>query len=379
MDNPKYHLEDNNPWQVHLSKWLPEEFSYLGFKVYGVNGIRSIYSERTQYKVEYRFLRLSFSPYILFGDELLRVANMNNEKVCAIVVTFNRKKTLLECLFALLSQTYPLTSIIVIDGPSTDGTEKALIEHGFIKDVPPSSNEIRVWHTENNIIQNDKLFSFYYIRIYDDVGGSGGFHEGFKKAYCEGYEWMWVMDDDVIPSPTALEKLILALKNGYDAARPALLDGEDFSPWFAGGIFSKRVIEKVGLPLKEFFIYWDDIEYITRCQRNGIKILDVPDAKVSHKDWLHKGMKYRILFGIVIARPIFPKGRKYYYIQRNKIYFYLKYRMLKNLIYHLTLGLIIDLIAYLILKDSDKVLSILKGSLDAFLGKTGKSKWAHAR
>lgn len=68
MDNPKYHLEDNNPWQVHLSKWLPEEFSYLGFKVYGVNGIRSIYSERTQYKVEYRFLRLSFSPYILFGD-----------------------------------------------------------------------------------------------------------------------------------------------------------------------------------------------------------------------------------------------------------------------------------------------------------------------
>ncbi len=25
-DNSKYHLEDNNPWQAHLSKWLPEEF-----------------------------------------------------------------------------------------------------------------------------------------------------------------------------------------------------------------------------------------------------------------------------------------------------------------------------------------------------------------
>jgi len=304
---------------------------------------------------------------------------MGYEKICAVVVTFNRKEALLKCLFALFNQTYPLTSIIVIDGPSTDGTEKALVEHGFIKEMPPSSNEIGVWRTENIVTKNDKPVSFHYIRIYDDVGGSGGFYEGFKKAYNTGCSWIWVMDDDVEPSFTALEKLVIALKGGYDAARPALMDNRDFSPWFAGGIFSRDVIKKVGLPLKEFFIYWDDVEYVARCQRNGIKMLDVIDAKVHHKDWSQKGMNCRILLGKVIARPIFPKGRKYYYIQRNKIYFYLRHRKLKFLIRSLTLELIYDLIAYLILKDADKVLSIIKGSLDAFFGKTGKSTWAHAR
>jgi len=305
---------------------------------------------------------------------------MSHEKVCAVIVTFNRKEMLLKCLFALINQTYPLTSIFVIDGPSTDGTEKALAEYNFIKEVPPHSNEIKVWHTENTIVQGSKRIKFHYVRIYDDVGGSGGFYEGFKRAYYEDCDWIWVMDDDVLPESTTLERLITALKiTGYDAARPALIDCEDFSPWFAGGIFSRNIIKKVGLPLKEFFIYWDDVEYATRCQRNGIKMLDVREAKVHHKDWMHRGVNSRIVLGRIVARPAFPRGRKYYYIQRNKLYFLLRYRKFKALIHSLSIELIRDLIAYLVLKDVDKVLSIIKGTLDAFFRKTGKCEWAHAR
>lgn len=58
-------------------------------------------------------------------------------KISAVVVTFNRKKLLLECLNALRNQTYPLDAIFIIDGPSTDGTPEALLECGYIKELPP--------------------------------------------------------------------------------------------------------------------------------------------------------------------------------------------------------------------------------------------------
>jgi len=37
---------------------------------------------------------------------------------------------------------------------------------------------------------------------------AGGFHEGVKRAYDEGYDWLWLMDDDVEPVPDALSTML---------------------------------------------------------------------------------------------------------------------------------------------------------------------------
>ena len=47
-------------------------------------------------------------------------------KVSAVVVTFNRKELLIECLEALRRQTRPLDALYIIDNASTDGTEELL-------------------------------------------------------------------------------------------------------------------------------------------------------------------------------------------------------------------------------------------------------------
>ena len=47
-------------------------------------------------------------------------------KIVAVVVTYNRKKLLLECLNALFGQTNPLDEIVVLDNASTDGTKQEL-------------------------------------------------------------------------------------------------------------------------------------------------------------------------------------------------------------------------------------------------------------
>jgi len=61
----------------------------------------------------------------------------NKETVCAVVVTYNRKKLLLECLEAIRRQTRPVQGIYLIDNASTDGTPKLLLEKRYIKELHP--------------------------------------------------------------------------------------------------------------------------------------------------------------------------------------------------------------------------------------------------
>ena len=108
-------------------------------------------------------------------------------KISAVVYTYNRKELLVKCLEGLLSQTYPIDEIIVVDDVSTDGTEKILKE---------------------------KFLNITYIRLSRESGGAGAIYTGMKFAYEKGYDWIWIMDDDALPLPNALEELARVITGG---------------------------------------------------------------------------------------------------------------------------------------------------------------------
>ncbi len=54
----------------------------------------------------------------------------------------------------------------------------------------------------------DRTIEIHYIRMDKNTGGAGGFHEGIKRGYKAGYDWLWLMDDDTIPSSEALSLLV---------------------------------------------------------------------------------------------------------------------------------------------------------------------------
>ena len=102
--------------------------------------------------------------------------------IAAIVVTYNRKVLLRECLQALLNQESTEMDIILIDNCSTDGTQE------YISDIL-QNDHVKLYRTETNI------------------GGAGGFNYGMKIAVSLGYDYLWLMDDDSIPEKKALQSI----------------------------------------------------------------------------------------------------------------------------------------------------------------------------
>ena len=210
----------------------------------------------------------------------------NKETVCAVVVTYNRKKLLIECLESLLKQTRSVDAIYIIDNASTDATPELLKEKGFIKELPPKKLS-EPWEKE---FKKDNL-PIYYVRMNENTGGAGGFYEGVKRAYEKGYDWLWLMDDDVEAKENALEELlklqhisncIHPMKqykngeifnwNGYICDKYGIIvrKKENFKDnnfccvnygCFEGMLINRNIVSNIGYPQKEFFLAGDDAYY----------------------------------------------------------------------------------------------------------------------
>lgn len=204
--------------------------------------------------------------------------------VIAIIVTYNRIDLLKENLRALKNSRYPI-DLLVIDNHSTDGTSTYLLENN-IDNIPMETNE----------------------------GGAGGFSRGIEEGVKRGYKYLWIMDDDTIPYADSVEELVNAahhLENrfGFLASYvewtdkspcimnlPELVCGSNEKEvWlasegiikctrasFVSMLINAEAVKKIGLPIKEFFIWGDDTEYSGRLSES-FPCYFVPKSIVMHK------------------------------------------------------------------------------------------------
>lgn len=246
------------------------------------------------------------------------VASLNG-RVCAVVVTFNRKELLRECLTALKAQTRAADEVLVVDNASTDGTLK-MLEAEF------------AWCR--------------VLALPENVGGAGGFHDGMEHAYKGGFDWLWLMDDDGRPAADCLEKLLEHARPnsvmfpvqqdrdgklyGFNVWRKRFVDITDeimaqkkpvsgeFLISFVGPLVAREVVEKAGLPNKDFFIWLDDCEYSLRAKiKAGAEIIAVPDALFYH-DFFGKQKEVSFLGRRSMRND--QAAWKIYYGARNQLY-----------------------------------------------------------
>ena len=238
-------------------------------------------------------------------------------KIAAIVVTFNRKDMLRQCIQRILEQKEADCDLIIIDNASTDGTEDLI----------------------QRINQEHKLV---YFNTGKNLGGAGGFQYGLKKAYQLGYDGFWLMDDDTYPEANALKELLRAdsvLHGEYGFLSSVTLwkDGtlcnmnvqrvsvhqkireieDELTPvvmaTFVSFFLRRNTVEKFGLPLKEFFIWSDDLEYSRRISRE-LMCYVVRDSRVIH--FMQSNEK------VGIEKESIDRLWRYEYLYRNEVYLY---------------------------------------------------------
>lgn len=316
-----------------------------------------------------------------------------NDSVCAVVVTYNRKNLLIECLEALQKQTRPIQGIYLIDNASTDGTAELLLEKGYISELPPQ-NLKEPWEKEFSIttFADGNSIKLHYVRMHENTGGAGGFYEGVKRGYEKGYDWLWLMDDDAEPKEDAFEKLetyflldnisalaclkvdknmnILHPHRGYFNFKNVFsgivkkFDESDIKKEFieidhasfVGILVNSKAIMKIGYPKKEFFIHYDDVEYCIRLRTIG-KILLIPNSVILHKEAAKGGVEKSFL-GRKSKRIEFNKLWLSYYGMRNLVWLGKQYSENELLFYMQMIKNLIRLLVGVILFDDNKTLRI---------------------
>lgn len=243
-------------------------------------------------------------------------------KVGILVVTYNRLELLKEVVSSLRSQTYKERDIIVVNNGSSDGSEEWLLQQSDIHVI-----------TQGN------------------VGGAGGFNTGLRYVAESGYDACWLMDDDVVCQPDALEQLIEAFEAepnlGYVCSKVVGLDGVPmnvpmvdqrtrdgrYQDWmkyidrqmikiesstFVSLFVPTSVVKKVGLPYKQYFIWGDDAEYTMRITRKYDAYL-AGKSVVTHK---------RTIQGDLLFENETNKQRlkNFFYYFRNQTHIVAKYK-----------------------------------------------------
>ena len=205
-------------------------------------------------------------------------------RVVAVVVTFNRLDLLARQL-QRLAEIPGLEEVLVVDNASTDGTGE------WLRGQPVQA-----------------------VTLAENTGGAGGFSHGLQWAMERGADLAWLMDDDGLPEPDCLE--LLLQREDLDFWGPAVLSAADPARLcfpirlpggtrvvhemaaveqaaqdglirgvvipFNGVLLTRELVERIGHPRADFFIWGDDVEYLWRAEAAGARIATVVAAHVLH-------------------------------------------------------------------------------------------------
>lgn len=251
--------------------------------------------------------------------------------VSVIIVNWNGRKLLLECLGALQRQTYRTFTVMVVDNGSRDGS----VEH-----VKSRFPDVRI------------------IALPDNSGFSVANNVALKAVKTP---YVALLNNDTAPDPFWLERLVDVLDthpdvgftaskmlfydrpnridragDGYTDAGVGFLRGRNekaceynnrepvFGACAGAALYRKVLFDDVGLFDEHFFLIHEDVDLSFRAQLQGYRCLYVPEAIVYHK---------------ASSSLVYDSSTTVYYGHRNLEWVYIKNMparlMLKTIFPHL--------------------------------------------
>ncbi|MDD5723228.1 MAG: glycosyltransferase family 2 protein [Syntrophales bacterium] len=210
--------------------------------------------------------------------------------VTVIVVNWNGKKLLRDCLEALQRQEYRHFRVILVDNGSCDGSVE------FVHTYYPGVKT---------------------ISLPDNVGFSAANNIAIRNADTR---YVALLNNDAVPHPSWLKELVETLEanpgvgfaaskmlfhdrrhlidragDGYTDAGVALMRGRGmtadgfnrckpvFGACAGAALYRTGMLGDIGLFDEDFFLLYEDVDLSFRAQLRGYQCLYVPDAIVYHK------------------------------------------------------------------------------------------------
>jgi hypothetical protein len=215
---------------------------------------------------------------------------MDPDLISVVVVNWNGKEFLSECLDSLRHQVYQPLAVKVVDNGSTDGSVD------FVSRQYP---EVEI------------------VALSENLGFSLANNIALETVYAE---YVALLNNDAVAHPLWLKCLVEALREhpeaGFAASKmlfydaPTTIDragdaytragtgslrgrGEQASKynemeWIFGAcagasLYRRRMLDDIGLFDEDFFLLYEDVDLSFRAQLKGYKCLYVPEAIVHHK------------------------------------------------------------------------------------------------
>lgn len=292
------------------------------------------------------------------------------EKVSIILVNYNGSKDTIECIESILKSTYKNFCIIIVDNKSYKYEFDLL----------------------NNYILSENNSKIILIKGDYNLGFAGGNNIGIKEALKLNSDYVFLLNNDTLIEKNTIEYILRDINNIKNCGiiAPKICYYPDTKRiWYAGGRINWRkcvtihlgekkidngnydkikktdfitgcamfikldVVKKVGFMPKEYFMYFEDVDYCEMIKKAGYYLYFDGNAKIYHKVSASSGGE-ESAFSIE-------------YGTRNRKYFITKYKKEMGIfnyissMFYLYLTRIIKIIIFAFKGDTDKMHAVING------------------
>jgi GT2 family glycosyltransferase len=225
--------------------------------------------------------------------------SMSLPRVLIVIVNWNGKDVLQECLASIRKLTYPRDSyhVLVIDNASSDGSQQLVSQQ----------------YPDCGLFENSK-----------NIGYVKAVNQGIEYGLRSGTDYIWVFNNDVIVEKDSLGKLVEVGQQDekIGVIAPVIYGDSNYSEinntgyaisfWtgrlrklkYGGDIFKNQegktadvdsilgcsnlikatVFRKVGLLRPAYELYFEETDFNVRARQKGFRVVVVKEAKVVHRN-----------------------------------------------------------------------------------------------